>query len=85
MAAAPLWPYSAEILFLICKSEKSADFSDLLFHRRGRNGKRHMLLSACGRRAATLNRRNTKNPLAQRLGFFVWSPTALGLLRACSP
>ena len=83
--AAPLWPYSAGILFLICKSEKSADFSDLLFHGRGRNGKRHMLLSACGRRAATLNRRNTKNPLARRLGFFVWSPTALGLLRACSP
>ena len=49
MAAAPLWPYSAVILFLICKSEKSADFSDLLFHGRGRNGKRHMLLSACGR------------------------------------
>ena len=42
MAAAPLWPYSAGILFLICKSEKSADFSDLLFHGRGRNGKRHL-------------------------------------------
>ena len=44
-----------------------------------------LLLSACGRRAATSNRRNTKNPLAQRLGFFVWSPTALGLLGASSP
>ena len=32
-----------------------------------------------------INRRNTKNPLAKRLGFFVWSPTALGLLGACSP
>ena len=57
VAAAPLWPYSAVILFLICKSEKSADFSDLLFHGRGRNGKRHMLLSACDRRAATLIRK----------------------------
>jgi len=26
-----------------------------------------------------------KNPLAKRLGFFVWSPSALGLLRASSP
>ena len=31
------------------------------------------------------NRRNTKNPLAQRLGFFVWSLSALGLSRASSP
>ena len=69
MAAAPLWPYSAGILFLICKSEKSADFSDLLFHGRGRNGNRHMLLSACGRRAATPNRRNSKNALSEALAF----------------
>ena len=80
MAAAPLWPYSAEILFLICKSEKSADFSDLLFHGRGRNGKRHMLLSACGRRAATSDWRNLKKRLrdlhAEQAGissFLRWS------------
>ena len=80
MAAAPLWPYSAEILFLICKSEKSADFSDLLFHRRGRNGKRHMLLSACGRRAATSDWRSLKKRLrdlhAEQAGissFLGWS------------
>ena len=80
MAAAPLWPYSAEILFLICKSEKSADFSDLLFHRRGRNDKRHMLLSACGRRAATSDWRNLKKRLrdlhAEQAGissFLGWS------------
>ena len=80
MAAAPLWPYSAGILFLICKSEKSADFSDLLFHGRGRNGKRHMLLSACGRRAATSDWRNPKKRLrdlhAEQAGissFLGWS------------
>ena len=44
-----------------------------------------LLRSAYRRRAATINRRNTKNPLAQRLGFFVWSPTALGSLGASSP
>ena len=30
-----LWAYSAEELFIICKSGKSADFPDLLFHGRG--------------------------------------------------
>ena len=34
---------------------------------------------------ATQNWRNTKNPLAERLGFFVWSPTALGLERGEQP
>ncbi|MDU8690771.1 hypothetical protein RX411_05630 [Faecalibacterium prausnitzii] len=35
--------------FYICKLEKSADFSNLLFHGRGRNGKRHLLaLAPCG-------------------------------------
>ena len=71
MAAAPLWPYSAVILFLICKSEKSADFSDLLFHGRGRNGKRHMLLSACGRRAATW--------------IFCMEPNCFGIIKGVQP
>jgi hypothetical protein len=71
MAAAPLWPYSAGILFLICKSEKSADFSDLLFHGRGRNGKRHMLLSACGRRAATW--------------IFCMEPNRFGIIKGVQP
>ena len=34
---------------------------------------------------ATQNWRNTKNPLAERLGFFVWSPTALGSERGEQP
>ena len=33
---------AAEKLFVICKSGKSADFPDLLFHGRGRGGKRHI-------------------------------------------
>ena len=33
---------AAEKLFIICKSGKSADFPDLLFHGRGRNGKQHL-------------------------------------------
>ena len=33
----------------------------------------------------SINRRNTKNPLAQRLGFFVWSLTALGSKRGEQP
>ena len=85
MAAALLWPYSAEILFLICKSEKSADFSDLLFHGRGRNGKRHLLLSACGRRAATLNRRNEKKALSAAASFFPLRLLLWGLKGASSP
>ena len=32
-----------------------------------------------------INRRNTKNPLAQRLGFFVWSLSALGSKRGEQP
>ncbi len=41
---------AAEKLFIICKSGKSADFPDLLFHGRGRGGKRHLPLSAKARR-----------------------------------
>ena len=48
MAAAPLWPYSAGILFLIRKSEKSADFSNLLFHGRGRNWKMDFICGTTG-------------------------------------
>ena len=50
---------SGKFIF-ICSSEKSADFSELLFHGRGRDGKRHLLLSAYGRRAATSDWRNPK-------------------------
>ena len=37
---------------MICNSGKSADFPELLFHRKGRTGKRYLLLSAYGCRAA---------------------------------
>ena len=41
---------TAEKLFLICKGEKPAGFSPLLFHGRGRNGRQHLLvLAPCGR------------------------------------
>jgi len=33
---------TAEKLFLICKGEKPAGFSPLLFHGRDRNGKQHI-------------------------------------------
>ena len=40
---------TAEKLFLICKGEKPAGFSPLLFHGRGRNGRQHLLvLAPCG-------------------------------------
>ena len=40
---------TAEKLFLICKGEKPAGFSPLLFHERGCNGRRHLLvLAPCG-------------------------------------
>ena len=44
MAAALLWPYSAEEYFYFYKSGKSADFPDLFFH-----GKSHPLkgISSC--------------------------------------
>ena len=37
-----LWTSSAERLFLFRNSGKSADFPELPFHRRGRNGKQHL-------------------------------------------
>ena len=37
-----LWAYSAEKLFVICKSGKSADFPDLLFHGWGRGRKQQL-------------------------------------------
>ena len=42
MRSASLCASSAEKHFMICKSGKSADFPDLLFHGRGRKGKRHL-------------------------------------------
>ena len=37
-----LWAYSAEELFKIRNSGKSADFPELPFHGRGRGGKQHL-------------------------------------------
>ena len=37
MPSASLWAYSEENLPFICSSEKPAGFSELLFHRKGRN------------------------------------------------
>ena len=42
MASAALWPYSAERLFFICSFETPAGVSKLLFHGRGRRGKRQV-------------------------------------------
>ena len=42
MPSAALWAYSAEKDFLIWGSEKPAGFSEPLFHRWGRRGKRHL-------------------------------------------
>ena len=69
---------SGKNIFIICKSETTAVVSDLLFHGKDRNGKRHLLLSVLRPSRSDFKRRNTKNPLAKRLGFFVWSPSALG-------
>ena len=37
MPSASLWAYSEENLSFVCSSEKPAGFSELLFHRKGRN------------------------------------------------
>ena len=42
MCSAALCTSIAEELFIICKSGKSADFPDLLFHGRGHCGKQHL-------------------------------------------
>ena len=47
--------YLAENYFLFVKLENLRIFQLYFFTGRGRNGKRQLLLSACGRRAATLN------------------------------
>ena len=101
MAPRALRHHQRKNIFNICKSGRSADLPDLLFHGKGRNGKRYLLtLAPCGSirvsmkicgcsygfvAQATQNWRNTKNPLAERLGFFVWSPTALGSERGEQP
>ena len=42
-----LWAYSAERIFLICSSGKSADFPELPFHGWGRKGRRYIYHFTC--------------------------------------
>ena len=46
MAAALLWPSSEEKYFLYCKHASPAGLACLLFHGKGRNGRRHLLALA---------------------------------------
>ena len=46
MAAALLWPSSEEKYFLYCKQASPAGLACLLFHGKGRNGRRHLLALA---------------------------------------
>ena len=46
MAAALLWPSSEEKYFLYCKQASPAGLACLLFHGKGRNGRRHLLAPA---------------------------------------
>ena len=72
--------YSAENLFLFAAQKNLRIFLSCFFTGRGRGGKRHLLLSACGRRAATSDWRNPKKRLrdlhAEQAGissFLGWS------------
>ena len=47
MPSALLWAYSAERIFLICSSGKSADFPELPFHGWGHKGKWHIYPFSC--------------------------------------
>ena len=55
MPSALLWAYSAEKLFLFRNSGKSADFPELPFHGRGRNGKRHLQRRFLRKRGAAVS------------------------------
>ena len=57
MAAVSLWPYSEESFFYFEVQEKSADFSEPLFHKKGRSEKMHfsaraLLVKMCLERPA---------------------------------
>ena len=80
MPSVLLWAYLAENLFLFAAQKNLRIFLSCFFTGRGRGGKRHLLLSACGRRAATSDWRNPKKRLrdlhAEQAGissFLGWS------------
>ena len=60
MPSVLLWACLAENLFLFAAQKNLRIFLSCFFTGRGRSGKRHLLLSACGRRAATSDWRNPK-------------------------
>ena len=80
MPSVLLWACLAENLFLFAAQKNLRIFLSCFFAGRGRGGKRHLLLSACGRRAATSDWRNPKKRLrdlhAEQAGissFLGWS------------
>ena len=80
MPSVLLWACLAENLFLFAAQKNLRIFLSCFFTGRGRGGKRHLLLSACGRRAATSDWRNPKKRLrdlhAEQAGissFLGWS------------
>ena len=80
MPSVLLWACLAENLFLFAAQKNLRIFLSCFFTGRGRGGKRHLLLSACGRRAAISDWRNLKKRLrdlhAEQAGissFLGWS------------
>ena len=80
MPSVLLWACLAENLFLFAAQKNLRIFLSCFFTGRGRGGKRHLLLSVCGRRAATSDWRNPKKRLrdlhAEQAGissFLGWS------------
>ena len=80
MPSVLLWACLAENLFLFAAQKNLRIFLSCFFTGRERSGKRHLLLSACGRRAATSDWRNLKKRLrdlhAEQAGissFLGWS------------
>ena len=96
-----LWPYLAELSFPNERKPEICGFPAFNFHgkeswraaascsagslRKRSRSRRSTNLPARRVAQATQNRRNTKNPLAERLGFFVWSLSALGSKRGEQP
>ena len=80
MPSVLLWACLAENLFLFAAQKNLRIFLSCFFTGRGRGGTRHLLLSVCGRRAATSDWRNPKKRLrdlhAEQAGissFLGWS------------
>ena len=80
MPSVLLWACLAENLFLFAAQKNLRIFLSCFFTGRGRDGKQHLLLSACGRRAATSDWRSLKKRLrdlhAEQAGissFLGWS------------